>query len=437
MSITYLHIADVKIKRDERQRREIKDSQIIDLAQSIKENGLIHAPAVQDDHCTLIAGERRYLAILSILSAGETFMYGQELIEWPNFPAHILASASPEKLFAIELEENLRRVNLTPMEEASAIAKLHHFRTSQKSEPQTLVETATELANLEGREVTSTDQQKVSDSIIVDQFKENPEVQKAAKVSLKRGAKIAKQIMERDFRRALSGLDKEEKGTTEEQSLHTVVYADSLTYVHKLPRNSINVLLFDPPYGIDAHNFGEQKFDLGHEYDDSAEAAEEFTSNMLLCAKDFLVNEGHILQFCAFEFFAQWKEYLSILGYNVWPRPIIWSKGQRSHAPQPDHGPRYSYETIIYARKGKPRIHKLINDVIHVPSVAEKVHAAEKPADLLSQLLDMVATPGDRILDPCCGSGSIFLAASGKELFVEGIEQNEDHYLIAKERANG
>jgi len=76
----------------------------------------------------------------------------------------------------------------------------------------------------------------------------------------------------------------------------------------------------------------------------------------------------------------------------------------------------------------------LINDVLSVAPVRDKLHAAEKPAELLGLLIDFLGKPGDRILDPTCGSGSIFLGARGREVYVTGIERDPNSYAIAKER---
>lgn len=431
-----LAIDDINIKRKDRQRQDFKDKGLESLADSIEQYGLIHAPVVQSDGRTLVAGERRIRAMAIIFSRGGHFQYGADSYTAGHIPLHVLDEYNDTDLYAIELEENLRRESLTPMEEAQAIARLHEHVGTKEGSTGTVKETAEQIADLEGRNPTSSDESRVAASILVDQFKDDPDVQKAAKVSLTKGAKVAREKMEREFRSALAGLE-EDKGTGSEENLFNITHGDSKEVLQKVADNTYDIMIFDPPYGMDAQNFGEQAFSIGHEYDDSEFGAAEFTVAMLIEAQRILKEEAHILQFCNYESVEDWMEMYEVHGFNVWPRPLIWSKGHRSHAPQPDHGPRYSYECIIYARKGKPRTNKLINDVINVPSVTDKVHAAEKPAELFVQLIDMVARPGDRIIDPCCGSGPIFLGARGKEVYVDGVEMHNDYYLIAKERAHG
>ncbi len=62
------------------------------------------------------------------------------------------------------------------------------------------------------------------------------------------------------------------------------------------------------------------------------------------------------------------------------------------------------------------------------------MHAAQKPVALLRELLSLSFHPGETILDPCCGSGTIFAAAKPLSLRATGIEMDEGSYLLAKER---
>lgn len=413
---------------NERQRKEFKDRPLLDLAESILRVGLIHAPVITGDG-TLVAGERR-LRALALTEASGSFQYAGETFTYPNIPVHVIpANSSPKLIFEIELEENIRRVNLTPMEEANAIAALHQLRLEDFPQ-QTRKDTAQELATLEGREEVSLgDQIRVANAIIVDQFKDDPEVQKAAKVSLSKAAKVAKKKMETDLLLALSGAEK-----SAASGMFSIYPGSCLEIMPTLPDASFDVLLYDPPYGVNADRFGEQASDLGHQYKDDWETAKNLITSIISESTRILKPNAHVLMFCPFETFSYWKNVYGDFGFKVWPRPIIWSKGQQSHAPVPDYGPRYSYECILFAMRGQRKINKLINDVISIPSVRDKSHAAEKPAELLAELIDFVGRPGISFLDPTCGSGSIFLGAKGKEVYVVGIELDPRAFATARER---
>jgi DNA modification methylase len=75
-------------------------------------------------------------------------------------------------------------------------------------------------------------------------------------------------------------------------------------------------------------------------------------------------------------------------------------------------------------------------DVIEAGRVkrGDRTHAAEKPIALLRHLLHLATIPGDLVLDPCCGSGSIFEAATLQKCRAIGIELDETYYTKAAAR---
>lgn len=95
------------IKVGDRRREDYGD--IDSLAASMSEHGLIH-PIVVDAHDNLVAGGRRLRAA--------------ELLGWESIPATRLGDLTPEQLREIELEENLRRKDLTPIEASRTMVEL-------------------------------------------------------------------------------------------------------------------------------------------------------------------------------------------------------------------------------------------------------------------------------------------------------------------------
>ena len=107
---------------DDRQRSVRHDEALGELIESIAETGQIQ-PIVIDNANVLIAGERRLTAI-------------RKLVSDERHDGDVLCRRiHPESDFhrhAIELEENIKRVDLTPAERDLAIAEYTRLRQAQK-----------------------------------------------------------------------------------------------------------------------------------------------------------------------------------------------------------------------------------------------------------------------------------------------------------------
>ena len=110
-----LKIRDVKI--GQRVRDEYGDMQA--LADSIREHGLLH-PIVVDSDYNLIAGCRRLLAC--------------ERIGLKEIEAKVLEDISEKELRVLELEENIRRKDLTELEKSKNLVELAEIKEQELRE---------------------------------------------------------------------------------------------------------------------------------------------------------------------------------------------------------------------------------------------------------------------------------------------------------------
>lgn len=90
---------------------------------------------------------------------------------------------------------------------------------------------------------------------------------------------------------------------------------------------------------------------------------------------------------------------------------------------------------ILYAIKGDRRVILTgQHDVITEPSVGSERHAAEKPVPLYTNLLSRSVRPGEFVLDPFAGSGTIFPAANKLSLIATGFNLDQNDYALAQTR---
>ena len=105
-------IGDITMAPD-RQRKEFSEAKIDELADSMKRVGLFHPIIVTRDNI-LVAGERRWRAAIRL--------------NWTHMPVHYLDEIDEFEAKAIELEENIKRVDLTWKESCIAAFEYHELR---------------------------------------------------------------------------------------------------------------------------------------------------------------------------------------------------------------------------------------------------------------------------------------------------------------------
>lgn len=419
-----ISISQIEIS-PERQRKVFNPESLGKLAESIVSKGLMQAIVLRDKEDTLVAGERRLRAIELCYTMGQKFKHNGEDIPLGHVPYNRLHDLSEDLIYEAELEENIRRENLTPQEEMQAIAKLHRLRTAQNPK-QTLEATATEIwsdsDNASGHTVD------VRDALLVSEHLSDPAVAKAK--TKKEAAKAVHKKLKREHARKMAS---EFSKASEIETPHVHVKGEAIEIITRMPAGIVDVLCTDPPYGIGAHEFGDMA-DNEHTYDDSYETWQNTMCDLAQESYRVCKPHAHAYVFCDWTRFTELSKYFSQFGWNVWPRPIIWSKGNGMLA-KPDYGPRYTYETILFANKGARKVQIVgAPDVINLPQGKELRHAAEKPAALYMALLDRSCLPGDHVLDPFMGSGTIYPAANGLKLRATGIEKDETSYGFAVQR---
>ena len=103
-------------------RKAFDETSIIGLAQSIKTDGLLQnlvvaKPKGRAKKFTIISGERRFRAMQHLLSQGQI---SQDF----TVPVEVKENLTEEEILRIATIENVQRENLSPLEEANAIAAL-------------------------------------------------------------------------------------------------------------------------------------------------------------------------------------------------------------------------------------------------------------------------------------------------------------------------
>lgn len=415
-------ISDIKI--NPRQREKHAPAHIAELKRAILSKGFTTPILLssQEDGFHLVAGMGRIQAAGELWTDGHPFTFEAQSVPAGEIPYVTIADLSIADLAEAELEENILRAALSWQEETTARCLIHDLRKSQnpnQSQNATAKELAERKGTTQGGELIN-----LHRDLTVRPHLSNPRVQ-AAK-SLREAHRV---VLDMDLARLRKDLVARGMVKTE----HTVLLGDCREVMSTLPRGSFDTILCDPPYGIGAD---EMKKTAKHFYDDSPAAAMEVCEAIIREGFHLLKPRGNLFLFCDVDNFVRLRTYAQQQGYTAWRTPLIWNKGIDGHAPWGRTGFARTYEIYAFFTKGQKGTKELSPDVkfFKRPARDERLHAAEKPIELLVDILNNAGDPGDAILDPCCGSGPLLDAATRTKMRATCIEIDPEYHALACSR---
>lgn len=392
-------IQQVFVNREGRQRKAIDD--IGELALSIQRVGLIN-PIVIQHSGELRAGERRWEACKSL--------------GWTHISVQFVEDLSEDELQLLELDENVRRKNLTWQEECDAIDKYHQTRA--RLDP--------EWNQTKTADALGMTKEEVGQKIAVQKaIKENnPRVVEAV------GFSVARNIVYREAERkkasALAGLEEPKVGIP-------LLNADFNEWVKTYDGPAFNFIHCDFPYGI-----GADKQQQGHNiaehggYEDKKTDYFKLLETLERAMVNVVADSAHLIFWFSMSHHATTYSMLEVMGWNVNPFPLIWLKSDNiGLLPDPSRGPRRIYETAFFASRGDRKIIQAVSNAIASPTTA-KIHMSEKPLPVLRHFFRMVVDEYSTVLDPTCGSANAIKAASAASSRL-GIERDVNFFNLAKE----
>ena len=433
-----LHIipADEIIVRSNRQRQSFSNDSILELAGSIAEHGLLHPIILRwaDDEYTLVCGGRRLKALEHLWFLGQEVICNGHVISEGHVPSTFLGELDELEAEECELEENIRREDLTWQDRANTTARLNALRAAKAERdgrpPPTVAEIAEETqGSSEGQFQENTRQDIILGRALADPKKK--EVIASAKSRTE-----AFKLLKRHEESVKHAEHAARIGASHTAKMHTLLQGDCISLMQTLPAETFDVILTDPPYGIGADDFGDSggKAAGGHFYDDSPDTWRELLTHAAAQITRLARPQAHAYVFCDITRFNELAAIFRFHSWKVFRTPLIWHKPDGMRAPWPDQGPQRKYEAILYAVKGSKLVTRLYSDVITCPSDPNQGHPAQKPVALLVDLLQRSVRAGDSVLDPFAGSGSTFVAGHQLKCKVTGIELDPSAAGIAAKR---
>jgi site-specific DNA-methyltransferase (adenine-specific) len=419
-----------------RQRKDISAEAILELAGSITHNGLIHACVVRlddENRTVLVAGERRVKAMEYIWNFGQSVRYGEYDIPAYKIPCNYLGEIDPIAAFEIELEENIRRKDISWQERAQAVARLAKLKSELEGEEPSPARLAETLGLSVSGGGGGTPAQDVRQDLILARHMADPDIAKAA--SRSDAFKILKRKEEVTQNAALGAAISTQTLANE----HKLLKGNCLEILPTLPDASFDVILSDPPYGMEAQDFGDSGGTGGavggHFYDDTHDNWIRLMSGLAAAIDRLAKPQAHLYLFCDIDRFAALRDFIGASGvWKCFRTPLIWFNPGGSRAPWPQNGPQRKSQYILYAVRGSKPVISMLGDVLTHGSDSNLGHHAQKPVSLYNDLLRRSVRPGDSVLDPFCGTGTIFPAAHALKCKATAIEMDDMALGIAAAR---
>jgi site-specific DNA-methyltransferase (adenine-specific) len=213
---------------------------------------------------------------------------------------------------------------------------------------------------------------------------------------------------------------------------------DSLEILKSLEDSCIDIVLTDPPYGIE-YKSNRSEYDNSITkrglLNDGKNEALTLLENTCKILKHKTAENAHLYFFCSWSVFSDFEK---IIGkYFTIKTPIVWNKGNKGSGDlENDWGNQT--ELIIYCIKGKKNINYRKGNVLEIPKIhsSKLVHPTQKPTQLIKEILEVSALPNDFVVDPFMGSGSTIKACNEMNLKSLGIELDKEMFNIANKYIN-
>jgi DNA modification methylase len=225
-----------------------------------------------------------------------------------------------------------------------------------------------------------------------------------------------------------------------EIELNQVYQRDCIDGLRLIPDESIDLVVADPPYGIDFNSNFRKKSELKTTsgiFNDGKDN-NDFLAEVLTEIYRVLKPNSHVY------WFTRWdrihlqqpliEQHFKLKNSLVWMKNN-WSMGDLTGA--------YAgqYESILFAQKGRRALNEVDGkrrhtDILQFDRISPNKlrHSHEKPEDLIEFLIRKSSDEGEIVLDPFCGSGTTAVCARKLNRNFVTFELEPDFITIANGR---
>lgn len=234
----------------------------------------------------------------------------------------------------------------------------------------------------------------------------------------------------REAYRLAAGAGRSPDAATVDPGLHL---GDCRDVLDQFPDGSMDLLLTDPPYGLN-YISPARVLPFAPMVNDDGDAAFEVLDGALAVASPKLKPDSHVYVFTCWKTYRQMAaivgQHFAVSNVLIWVKNN-WGVGDLEGC----YGEQQ--ELIIFAQKGhRPLNGAAQSNVLPFNRVPtnQMQHPTQKPVDLLSYLVAKSSHEGGLVVDPFMGSGSTCIAARNTNRRYLGIDVDPQWYELALQR---
>ena len=208
----------------------------------------------------------------------------------------------------------------------------------------------------------------------------------------------------------------------------TITNECNMVMMARYPDNYFDLLLTDPPFGMDFQSNHRKEKHLKIENDDNL----QWLPSWILEIKRIMKEDSHLYIFCSFHKIEVFK--YEIQKHFKIKNILIWEKNNTGMGDlEGDFAPKY--EMILFCTNGNKKLYgRRDSNIIKAKKTGNINHPTEKPVNLLQYLIEKSTKENDIVLDTFSGSFSCAFACHNSKRNFVGCETNKEYFESANKR---
>lgn len=206
-----------------------------------------------------------------------------------------------------------------------------------------------------------------------------------------------------------------------------IINDDCIEQLKLFTNNLFDLILIDPPYGMDFQSGYRKEKHKKMEGDLSM----DFLPDLFPLLRRVIKDNGHMYCFCSHHnidlFLTEIKKVFKVKSI------LIWEKNNTGMGDlKGDYAPKTEF--IIFVNMGKHLNSRRDPNILKFARTSNKLHPTEKPLDLFEFLIEKSTNEGDLVLDCFSGSGTTAQACINTKRKYVCIEKDVDFYKTSLNR---